>query len=223
MTRPLKYDDSFTSILNQKLHHKFLNFFDVKVQSTAFFQRLNLQFSLVITSLSDLIFGIAVFVNSFDQNYINLIHFLEIFLFIIGTFFGILGLDAASSLRKLNSQIYKRWRIFITFIFPILEIVNNFSFICNYSQECSGFKIFFIPLIFFIINLYLTKIAWSFSIRLEKGHELLVIHGKYLEKMLMDESYKLNDVKKYVPHDHLLSNIKFLQTSYPGENELIKK
>jgi len=223
MTRPLKYDDSFTSILSQKLHDKFLNFLDIKVQSTAFFQRLNLQFSLVITSLWDVIFGIAIFLHSFNQSYINLLHFIENFLFMIGTFFGILGLDAASSLRKLNSQIYKKWRIFITFIFPILEIVNNFSFICNFSEDCSGFKIFFVLVLIFAVNIYWTKIAWSFSIRLEKGHELLVIHGKYLEKMLQDESYKLNDVKKYVPHDHLLGNVKFLQTAYTTDTELAKK
>jgi hypothetical protein len=223
MTRPLKYDDSFTSILNQKLHDRFLNFLDIKVQSTAFFQKLNLQFSLVITSLWDIFFGIAIFLNSFNQSYLNLLHFVENFLFMIGTFFGILGLDAASSLRKLNSQIYKKWRIFITFIFPFLEIVNNFSFICNFSDNCSGLKIFFVIVIIFAVNLYWTKIAWSFSIRLEKGHELLVIHGKYLEKMLQDESYKLNDVKKYVPHDHLLGNVKFLQTAYSPDTELARK
>lgn len=223
MTRPLKYDDSFTSILNQKLHDKFLNFLDIKVQSTAFYKKLNLQFSIVICSLWDIIFGFTIFLHSFNNNYLNVLHFIENFLFMIGTFFGILGLDAASNLRKLNAQIYKKWRIFITFIIPILEIFNNFSFICNYSDDCSGFIIFFLLVILFFVNIYLTKIAWSFSIRLEKGHELLVIHGKYLEKMLLDESYKLNDVKKYVPHDHMLGNVKFLQTSYAGEHELIRK
>ena len=57
---------------------------------------------------------------------------------------------------------------------------------------------------YLLINIYLTKIAWSFFIRLNKGHEILIIHGKYLEKMINDESYKISDVKNYVPPEQQL-------------------
>ena len=53
-----------------------------------------------------------------------------------------------------------------------------------------------------IIHLYFVKIAWSFSTRLELGQELLVIHGKYLEKMLSMES----DKNKMFPLNNLNNN-----------------
>ncbi len=48
--------------------------------------------------------------------------------------------------------------------------------------------------------MYFTKIAWSFCIRINKNHELLIIHGKYLERMLVDEGHKVSE-KKYIPPD----------------------
>ena len=51
-----------------------------------------------------------------------------------------------------------------------------------------------------IINIYAAKIAWSFNVRLQKGQELLVIHGKYLDKMMSNENEKIintqNEIKK---------------------------
>ena len=54
MTRPLKYDDQFKSIINEKINDKFLYLFNIKVQSTAFCKMLNLQKSLLISSLIDI-------------------------------------------------------------------------------------------------------------------------------------------------------------------------
>ena len=68
--------------------------------------------------------------------------------------------------------------------------------------------------IYIAINIYWTKITWSFYIRLVKGHEILIIHGKYLEKMMNDESYKISDVKKYAPPDQLNS-----KTASPLNND----
>jgi hypothetical protein len=72
MTRPLRYDDSFTSIINEKVHENFLLLFNIKVQSTAFQQKLNLQRSLIIVSLFDLFVGLVIsllFFLSIDQSY----------------------------------------------------------------------------------------------------------------------------------------------------------
>ena len=43
----------------------------------------------------------------------------------------------------------------------------------------------------FIINIYATKIAWSFNTRLQKGQDLLVIHGKYLDQMMSFENQRI--------------------------------
>jgi hypothetical protein len=207
MTRPLRYDDSFTTIINEKIHDKFLNIFTIKVQSTAFCQKLNLQRSLMITSLWDISFGFIIFLSflkSINLTQENFLFFIESFILIVGMCFGFVGVDSATNLKKLNTKVYKNWRIFITFAFPVLELIHNFRFLCNYTSECSkGENVIFV-IIITALNLYFTKIAWSFYIRLEKNHELLIIHGKYLEKMINDESYKLNDVKKYVPPEQLM-------------------
>jgi hypothetical protein len=209
MTRPLRYDDSFTNIINEKIHDKFLHVFNVKVQSTAFRQKLNLQRSLLIVSLWDITFGtilLFAFFNSVGEMKDNIIFLIENFFLIIGICFGFVGVDSATNLRKVNTKVYKNWRVFITFAFPILEMINNFSFFCYYWNQCSKLENFIIISIIFIFNIYWTKIAWSFYIRLARGHELLIIHGKYLDKMINDESYKLNDVKKYVPPEQLMGN-----------------
>ena len=56
-------------------------------------------------------------------------------------------------------------------------------------------------MIIFPVNIYFTKIAWSFCVRLDRSHELLIIHGKYLEKMMNDEQTKFNELKTYLPPD----------------------
>jgi hypothetical protein len=207
MARPLRYDDSFMNIINEKVHDKFLNIFNIKVQSTGFHQRLNLQRSLMLSGLIDLIIGIfsslAFFANIPDANY-QFLFCLENFLLIISFCFGCVGIDAASNLRKLNTKIYKNWRFFITFAFPILEIFNNFNYLCIYRTSCDTINDVIFLIVYFLVNIYLCKIAWSFWIRLQRGHELLIIHGKYLEKMINDESYKINDLKKYVPPETLM-------------------
>jgi hypothetical protein len=207
MARPLRYDDSFTSIINEKVHDKFLLFFNIKVQSTGFHQRLNLQRSLMLSGLIDLIFGclfsLAFFANVNKAEH-HILFILENFILMISFCFGCVGIDAATNLRKFNTKIYKNWRYFITFAFPFLEIINNFNFLCIYNTTCETLNGIIFVLLYFLLNIYLSKIAWSFFIRLQRGHELLIIHGKYLEKMINDESYKINDLKKYVPPETLM-------------------
>lgn len=218
MTRPLRYEDSFTSIINEKIHDKFLNIFNIKVQSTAFCQKLNLQRSLMVSSLYDILFGVGISIyyfrtiSKFSDSYII---FLENFILMSGIAFGFVGLDSAANLRKFNAKIYKMWRILITFLLPIIEILNNFSFFCNMAYSCNKIFNFAITIILFIINIYLTRISWSFHIRLLRNHELLIIHGKYLEKMISEESYKISDIRKYVPPELSLKN-----SSLPILNEV---
>jgi len=209
MTRPLRYDDSFMTIINEKIHDKFLNIFNIKVQSTAFLQKLNLQRSLMVASLYDIFFGIFVLIyyfrtiSKFSDSFII---FLENFLLISGIGFGFVGLDSAANLRKINTKIYKYWRIFITFFIPFIELINNFSFFCSLADDCNKFYNFIITIFVFVINIYFTRIAWSFYIRLIRNHELLIIHGKYLERMINEESYKMNDLRKYVPPEQVIMN-----------------
>jgi hypothetical protein len=209
------------NIINEKIHDKFLNLFTIKVQSTAFCQKLNLQRSLMITSIWDITLGIIIIFLFFDSvvaSEENFLFFVENFILIIGICFGFVGIDSATNLRKVNTKVYKNWRVFITFFFPFLELINNFSFLCFYSESCSKLSSVLFNIILFLINLYFTKIAWSFYIRLDKNHELLIIHGKYLEKMINDESYKLSDVKKYVPPEQ--SPLSKVNIKPNTENEL---
>lgn len=60
MARPLKYDDQFISILSDKLYERFF-FFAVKVQSTSFCQKLNLQQALFLSGIVDFFMGFIVF------------------------------------------------------------------------------------------------------------------------------------------------------------------
>lgn len=221
MTRPLRYDDSFTSIINEKVHDKFLFFFNIKVQSTAFQQRVNLQRSLIIVSLFDLLVGLVIsmqFFRSIEQSYDSMLFFLENFILMISFFFSFLGLDTATNLKRYNAKVYKNWRIFVTFAFPLIEAANNFKFLHLYNAKYDAFNSLILTLVYLFINLYFTKIAWSFNIRLQKGHELLIIHGKYLEKMMNDESYKINDLKKYVPPEQSL-----IKTAVETEMNLFKQ
>jgi hypothetical protein len=226
MTRPLRYDDAFINILKEKMHDKFLGIFTLKVQSTAFCQKLNLQKGQLISSLFDITFGVIITVllfNNYEDKIKNLIFMLETSLCILSIFFGLVGLDAALNLKKANSYIYKNWRIMFTFLYIVLEISNNFMFICFYFKDekngllfnynkpisCSMWErvLFFAVLV--IWSCYITKISWSFYIRLEQSHDLLIIHGKYLEKMLSEENNKFivnEQNRKYgYPSDNLNS------------------
>lgn len=73
--------------------------------------------------------------------------------------------------------------------------MNNFSFCCYYTEgeisenfklnmNCSIVERLVFNIVLLSWNIYITKIAWSFNIRLEQSHDLLIIHGGYLEKLL---------------------------------------
>jgi len=219
MARPLKYDDQFISILSDKLYERFF-FFTVKVQSTSFCQKLNLQQALFLSGIVDFFMGFIVFLLFFkiiglnDRN----LFFAENVILVLSMIFGLLGLDAASNLKKRNSNIYLWWKYFITFYIPISEAYSyNSNTFCYYNSTCSPFYYFSCTTIYLTVNLYFTKIAWSFCVRLHKNHELLVIHGKYLEKMMNEESYKINDVRKFLPKEMLDINIQ----KHKNEKELL--
>lgn len=208
MTRPLRYDDAFVNILKEKMFEKFLGLFTVKVQSTTFFQMYNLQKGLLISSLYDIIYGIIITIllfTNYNNNKTNTTFLMESSLGVLSIFFGLIGLDSALNLKKVNSYVYKNWRIINTMLFILLEIGNHFRFICFYSESyhidmsCSTFERGLFFLLIVIWNGYITKIAWSFFIRLDQSHDLLIIHGKYLEKMLSEENFKFDANKKYVP------------------------
>lgn len=205
MTRPLRYDDSFMSIVSEKLHDKFLNIFTIKVQSTAFCQKVNLKQSLFIISLIDFFIGLIVFLLFFRILDLNpdegVIYIIENLMLILGMVFGLVGMDASTNLKKQNASIYKLWRILITFLIPIFELINSLDKICYYSTNCTSWRYLGFTIILLPINIYFTKISWSFCVRLDRGHELLIIHGKYLEKMMNDEQIKMTDLRNYIPPD----------------------
>ena len=203
MTRPLRYDDSFMSIVSEKLHEKFLNIFTVKVQSTAFCQKMNLKQSLFIISMIDFLIGLIVFLLFLRILDLNTnegsIYIIENLIVVLGMVFGLVGMDASTNLKKKNASIYKLWRIFITFSIPVFELINSLDQICYYSTNCTSWRYLGFTIVIFPINIYFTKIAWSFCVRLDKSHELLIIHGKYLEKMMNDEQNKITDLNNYIP------------------------
>ena len=178
MTRPLKYDDAFSNILKGKMHEKFLKILNIKVQSTAFCQKLNLQKSLLICSLFDFNFGLLVlilFLNHYKMHSNNLTFLMLNILGILCLFFSFLGFDASLNLKKFNAKIYKNWRIVFCVLYICIEIGNSFQFICYYSgggnnntNNCNMFSNVLYFLVFVFVNFYITKIAWSFFIRLEK-------------------------------------------------------
>lgn len=188
MSRPLKFDDQFKSIIKEKIHDKFLYCINLKVQSTAFYKTLNLQYSLIISSLYDILIGIlsiVLFCYTLKLAQDDFSYFVEVFILMMGILFGILGVNTATNLNKKYSKIYLIWKTIITFTLLFFEILYNFPV---FNQLVS---IWFIQLLllclFTSINFYLMKIAWSFYVRLIRGHELLIIHGKYLENMMLEE------------------------------------
>src|SRR5687767_3380728 len=104
MTRPLRYDDSFISIVNEKLHERFLNVFSIKVQSTAFCQKINLKQSLLIISIIDFAVGLIVFLMFFSILDIHpeegIVYIIENLMLILGALFGLVGMDASQNLKK---------------------------------------------------------------------------------------------------------------------------
>lgn len=202
MARPLRLDDQFVSIVNDKIHDKFLNIFSIKVQSTAFCQKLNLRQSLTICSVIDLLVGLIVFLDFFRIMEIKEEGFLfivENLLFISAIIFGLIGIDAAQNLKKRNGYIYKTWRVFMIFAIPIIEIFQSFEDFCYYNWKCSFLYFVFVSALYIAINLYMTRIAWSFNIRMQRNHELLIVHGKYLESMMADENISVQIARTYRP------------------------
>lgn len=191
MTRPLKYDDQFKSIINEKINDKFLFFFNLKVQSTGFCKTLNLQRSLIISSIYDIFIGVLnlfLFFHTVGKHRSDYIYLIEIFIQMLAILFGCLGIDCSTSLKKQNMRIYKIYRVILTFSFLIFELFWGYPIL---SEICSNsFCKLILLIIIVLINLYFTRLAWSFYIRLVKGHELLIIHGKYLENMMIEEEKK---------------------------------
>ena len=114
---------------------------------------------------------------------------LQFFFVIIGFFFGMVGIKASTTLVKQICYIYQTWRVFITFTYPFLEIANGFYIYSAIMKEIFGIYnpniSFFLLILTFLFNLYLTYITWSFYIRLKQSHELIIIHGdKYLKHLM---------------------------------------
>jgi hypothetical protein len=209
MARPLRLDDQFVMIIQEKIQSKFLNLYTMKVQSTAFYQRVNLQKALMLVATYDIILGLIILFKFFtliNINENNPIYILENLIFVSGIVFGLIGFDVANNLKKKNSKIYKNWRIFVTFAVFIIEVLNSMGDFCYYTN-CSFMYFIIVSAVYLIVNLYFIKIAWSFHIRLDRNHELLIVHGKYLEKMIQSDNYKIKNERKYIP-PHVLSKNK---------------
>jgi hypothetical protein len=118
--------------------------------------------------------------------------------------FGIISMGLSNNLNKKYSQYYYYYRIIFLFLLPITEFYdykNNHS--CYYYDSCNTFSFYLgYSLGIALINIYFAKIAWSFNIRLLLGHELLIIHGKYLEKILTNEKTEIITNQDYtIPYE----------------------
>ena len=192
MSRPLIYDDQFKSLVKSEMKQKFFFCIPMKVQSSAFYKSLSLQSSLRICSIYDIICGLFIL-------YCGKATFYETLFIILFFFFGIMSINNSVNLSKRFSKYYYYWRIAITIIMPLREFIKyKNDKICYYSS-CPNF-IYYSGLSFgiLIINLYFTKISWSFNTRLQRGQELLVIHGKYLEQMISNENQKIIDTQNLI-------------------------
>ena len=192
MSRPLIYDDQFKSLVKSEMKQKFLFCIPMKVQSSAFYKSLSLQSSLRICSIYDIICG-------FFFLYCGKSTFYEILFIILFFFFGIMSINNSVNLSKNFSKYYYYWRIAIMIIIPLREFIHyNKENICYYSK-CPNFIYFSgLSIGILIINIYCAKIAWSFNTRLQRGQELLVIHGKYLEQMISNENQKIIDTQNLI-------------------------
>ena len=205
MSRPLMYDDQFKSLVKSEMKQKFIFCIPMKVQSSAFYKSLSLQSSLRICSAYDILCALVIF-------YCGKSSFYETLLIILYLFFGIMSINNSVNLSKKFSKYYYYWRIAITIIIPLHEFSRySKENICYYST-CPSFVYYFgLSFGICIINIYCAKIAWSFNTRLQRGQELLVIHGKYLEQMISNENQKIIDTQNMI-----------LQSKY-SEIELISK
>lgn len=192
MSRPLIYDEQFMSLVKTEMRAKFFFCFPMKVQSSAFYKTCSLQNSIRVCSIYDFICGFFIlFCGSYS--------YWEIILTIFFFAFGILSMNNSINVRKLFSKYYYFWRIFVTIFIPIKEYFNyNNEKVCYYSK-CPTF-IYYSGLSFgiLIVNIYTARIAWSFYIRLQKGQDLLVIHGKNLEQMMTFENKRILNIKNEI-------------------------
>ena len=185
MSRPLIYDDQFKSLIKSDMKEKFFFCIPMKVQSSAFYKSLSLQDSIRICSIYDIICGFFILFCGSSS-------FWEILFIIFFFAFGILSFNNSINISKNFAKYYYYWRVFVTFFIPIKEFVNyNNEKMCYYSK-CPTF-LYYSGLSFgiLIVNVYAAKIAWSFNARLQKGQDLLVIHGKNLEQMMSFENQRI--------------------------------
>ena len=190
MSRPLIYDDQFKSLLKNDTKEKFLFCIPMKVQSSAFYKSLSLQNSIRVCSIYDFICAFFILICGNNT-------FWEIFFIILFFAFGILSIHNSLNISKAFSKYYYYWRIFITFFIPIHEFFDyEKEKMCYYSKCQTFFYYSGLSLGILIINIYAAKIAWSFNVRLQKGHDLLVIHGKYLDSMMANENNRILNTHK---------------------------
>src|SRR4051812_16229789 len=116
MARPLRYDDQFISIINERVTIRLFFCFKVKSQSTCFYKRMNLLQGLLLCSLIDIIIAVYIFLQLIQVADFNTFTYLNIknYISILGVVFGFIGFDAAKNLKKRSSSQYRNWRIFIT-------------------------------------------------------------------------------------------------------------
>ncbi len=192
MSRPLKYDDQFKSLVKSEMKQNFFFCIPMKVQSSAFYKSLSLQSSLRICSVYDIICGCFIL-------YCGKSLFIENLFILLFFFFGIMSINNSVNLSKRFSKYYYYWRVAITILIPIREFSQyKKQNICYYST-CTTFIYYScLSIGILIINLYFTKISWSFNTRLQRGQELLVIHGKYLEQMISNENQKIIDTQNLI-------------------------
>ena len=192
MSRPLIYDDQFKSLVKSEMKQKFLFCIPMKVQSSAFYKSLSLQTSLRICSIYDILCGFFVL-------YCGSNSFHEIILIILFFFFGIMSINNSVNLSKSFSKYYYYWRIIILFLVPIHEFIHYANEKLCYYSKCPNFVYYSgLSIGILIIHFYLAKISWSFNTRLQRGQELLVIHGKYLEQMMSNENQKIIDTQNLI-------------------------
>jgi hypothetical protein len=237
MARPLRYDDQFVSIVNDRIFIDFLCIFRIKAQSTCFYKSMNLQRGLIVCGLYDLIVGSLVlfyFIELASLVPNNFLDIIENGCLVAGILFAILAFEGAVNLKKQLVYYYKLYRNFITFFIPLCEIYLSPSGVCFYLP-CDFLTLLCLMSIYLIVNLYLNKIVASFYARLLFNQELLIIHGKHLEKMMEQETYKIySNASRYIPPDKMSNKEKeFIQLSSlgfkieedtfePGKNPFLK-
>lgn len=196
MSRPLGYDEQFTSLLRSNNTFQFLYCIPLKVQSTAFYHLTTLETAMRLCSLYDLVIFFLILYSQYSSYSL-----IELALMLFCIFFSIFSFMLSNNLKKTYAIYYYQWRVTFLFLIPFLEFFeyNDYSR-CYFTYQCSSILFYcFLSVGFTLINGYLAKITWSFLIRLELGQQLVIIHGKYLEQMLIEERNKIALINKYIP------------------------